>query len=36
MEAIFVLLCIGIPCLIGIIFCLTPRGKQWRKSNGML
>ena len=36
MEAIFVLSLIGIPCLIGLIWCFTPWGKKWRRVNGML
>jgi len=36
MEAIFVLSLIGIPCLIGLIWCFTPQGKKWRRIHGML
>jgi hypothetical protein len=36
MEAIFVLSIISIPCLVFLIYCITPRGKKWRRDNGML
>lgn len=27
---------VGLPCLIFIIFCYTPKGKEWRRANGLL
>ena len=36
MEAIFVLSFITIPCLVFLFFCITPRGKKWRRANGLL
>jgi len=33
MEALFVLSLIGIPCLIFLIFFLTPKGKKWLQSH---
>ena len=33
MEAVFVLSAIGLPCVIFLIWCLTPPGKKWLKSN---
>ena len=29
-------LTVGLPCLIFIIFCYTPKGKEWRRVNGLL
>ena len=26
----------GIPCLLFIIFTYTPKGKEWKKMNGLL
>jgi len=36
MEAIFVMSVIIIPCLVFIIWSITPSGKKWRQVNGML
>lgn len=36
MEAIFVLSAIGLPCVVFLIFCLTPSGRKWLKSNHMI
>ena len=27
---------IGIPCIIFLLYCLTPKGKRWLRVNGML
>ena len=27
---------IGIPCIIFLLYCLTPSGKRWLRVNGML
>lgn len=27
---------IGIPCIIFLLYCLTPNGKHWLRVNGML
>ena len=27
---------IAIPCILFLIYCLTPRGKHWLKANGLL
>ena len=27
---------IGIPCIIFLLYCLTPNGKRWLRVNGML
>lgn len=27
---------VGLPCLIFIIYCYTPKGKEWRRMNGLL
>ena len=29
-------LVVGLPCLLFIIYCYTPKGKEWRRSNGLL
>ena len=29
-------LVVGVPCLIFIIYCYTPKGKKWRRLNGLL
>lgn len=36
MDAIFVMSAIGLPCVIFLLWCLTPRGKQWLKANHMI
>lgn len=36
MEAIFVLSAIGLPCVIFLIYCLTPSGRKWLKANHMI
>lgn len=36
MEAVFVLSAIGLPCVTFLIWCLTPPGKKWLKSNHMI
>ena len=27
---------IAVPCIIFILYCLTPKGKHWLRMNGML
>jgi hypothetical protein len=27
---------IGIPCILFLLYCLTPKGKNWLRVNGML
>jgi hypothetical protein len=29
-------LVVGVPCLLFIIFCYTPKGKVWRERNDLL
>lgn len=36
MEAIIVLSAIGLPCAIFLLWCLTPPGKRWLKTNHMI
>jgi hypothetical protein len=36
MEALFGFALIGIPCLVFLIFCLTPKGKKWLRANDMI
>ncbi|VYU62953.1 Uncharacterised protein [Paraprevotella clara] len=36
MEAIFVLSAIGLPCVVFLVWCLTPSGKRWLKANHMI
>jgi len=36
MEAIFVLSIITVPCVVFIVWFLTPGGKRWRRVNNML
>lgn len=36
MEAIFVLSAIGLPCVVFLIYCLTPSGRKWLKANHMI
>jgi hypothetical protein len=35
-DALFVFAILGIPCIIFLIFSVTPRGKKWRRDNGLL
>lgn len=36
MNAIFVLSCLGVPCAIFLVYCLTPSGRRWLKNNNMI
>lgn len=36
MEAYIVLSAVALPCLIAIIYLYTPKGKEWRRMNGLL
>lgn len=36
MEAIFVLSAITTPCVVFLVWCLTPSGKKWLKENHMI
>ncbi len=36
MDAIIVLSMIGLPCVIFLLWCLTPQGRKWLKSNHMI
>lgn len=33
---IFLLLVMGIPCFVFLLWCLTPPGKRWLKANHMI
>ena len=36
MGAYLVFAVLGIPCVVFLLWCLTPKGKRWLKSNNML
>ena len=36
MGAYMVFAVVGIPCAIFILWCLTPKGRQWFKANHMI
>ena len=36
MEAIFVLSLIEIPCAMFLVYCMTPKGKQWLQANQLI
>jgi hypothetical protein len=36
MGAYIMLSLIGVPCLLFLLYCLTPKGKHWLKANGLL
>ncbi len=36
MGAYMVFGILGIPCAIFLIYCLTPKGKQWLRHNNMI
>lgn len=36
MGAYIMLATIGVPCAIFLIYCLTPKGKDWLKHNNLL
>ena len=36
MGAYIMLSVIGVPCVLFLIYCLTPKGKRWLKINGLL
>lgn len=27
---------VGIPCIVFVLFCLTPKGRRWMRQNNML
>ena len=27
---------VGLPCIIFLLYCLTPKGKQWMRQNNLL
>ncbi len=36
MGVFLVFLTVGVPCMIFILYCLTPKGKDWLRHNNML
>jgi len=36
MGTLIILAFVGIPCIIFLVYCLTPKGKKWLKNNHML
>ena len=36
MGAYLGLAVIGIPCALFLLYCLTPKGKQWLRNNNMI
>ena len=36
MGTLIILAMVGSPCVVFLIFCLTPKGKNWLRSNQML
>lgn len=36
MGVYLVALTVGVPCAIFILYCLTPKGKDWLRQNNML
>ena len=36
METLIILAMVGIPCFVFLIFCLTPKGKKWLRTNHMI
>lgn len=36
MGAYLVYLVVGIPCLVFLLYCLTPWGKEWMRHNNLL
>lgn len=36
MGAYLVFALVGIPCVIFLLWCLTPSGKRWLKANNMI
>lgn len=36
MGTIVMLLAMGVPCSIFLLWCLTPKGKQWLKANHLI
>ena len=36
MGAYFAFAVLGIPCLVFLVWCLTPSGRRWLKSNNMI
>ena len=36
MGTLIILAMVGVPCVVFLIYCLTPKGKNWLRSNQML
>ena len=36
MGTLIILAIVGAPCAVFLIFCLTPKGKDWLRSNHMI
>ena len=36
MGVYLVALFVGVPCMLFVIFCYTPVGKEWRRQKGLL
>ena len=36
MGVYLVALTVGVPCLVFLLYCLTPNGKSWLRHNNML
>ena len=36
MGTLIILGMVGIPCIVFLIYCLTPKGKNWLRANNMI
>jgi hypothetical protein len=36
MGTLIILAIVGAPCVVFLIYCLTPKGKRWLKANHLL
>jgi hypothetical protein len=36
MGMYLIFLVYGVPCILFLLFCLTPKGKHWLRMNGLL
>jgi len=36
MGALIILGIVGIPCIVFLLYCLTPSGKKWLRANNMI
>jgi len=36
MGTLIILAMVGVPCIVFLLYCLTPKGKKWLHTNNMI